>query len=416
MINLRLFQSLQMREYIIKSLVYAILPIGFCLLLVKGCSTEMPSDAPPPPQVEVVSVTARTVPDEPEFIGQTEAFRPVEIRSQVSGIITEVYFLEGRNVKKGDKLYLIDPVPFNAVYQAMKAKVAQQKARLVQVKQHLARVRPLLEKQAVSQKDVDDAVAEVLSAEAALEAAQNDLIKAKFDLDNTLIYAPVKGRIGRSNYYEGQLISAQTTLLTTIDQLDPLYVTVNVPESYLLRRRRELAEEKVQRPDIFQLHGVMTFSDGSVYPEEGVLDFAAVTLSPETGTLQGRFKFPNPEGDYSPGQSYYYPGQFVKIRVKGIVRPNAILIPQRAVHQSPAGSFVYVINEEDVAEFRPVKASTWYDNDWLIESGLHPGERVVVEGFHRIQPGIQVSVVTNRHGNTAALNNGSDKNSSREIP
>lgn len=390
--------------------------IGLCLLLVNGCSTDTPTEAPaPPPQVEVITVATRTVPDEPEFIGQTEAFRPVEIRSQVSGIIKEIYFTEGRNVKKDDQLYLIDPVPFNAIYQAMKAKVAQQKARLVQVKQHLARVQPLLEKQAVSQKDVDDAVAEVLSAEAALEAAQNDQVKAKFDLDNTLIYAPVKGRIGRSLNYEGHLISAQTTLLTTIDQLDPMYVTVNVPESYLLRRRRELAEKKVQRPDIFQLHGVMTFSDGSVYPEEGILDFAAVTLSPETGTLQGRFKFPNPEGDFLPGQSYFYPGQFVKIRVKGIVRPNAILIPQRAVQQSPAGSFVYVIDKEDKAEFRSVKASTWYGKEWLIDSGLHPGERVVVEGFHRIQPGIQVSVITAKNETTATSNNGLNKNSAREI-
>ncbi len=371
--------------------------VGLCLMLVNGCSTDEPTDASvPPPEVEVITVTARTVPDEPEFIGQTEAFRPVEIRSQVSGIIKEIYFTEGRNVKKDDKLYLIDPVPFNAIYQAMKAKVAQHKARLVQVKQNLARVKPLLEQQAVSQKDVDDAVADVLSEEAALEAAQNDLVKAKFDLDNTLIYAPVKGRIGRSHYYEGQLISAQTTLLNTVDQLDPMYVTVNVPESYLLRRRRELAEDKVQRPDIFQLYGVMTFSDGSVYPEEGILDFAAVTLSSETGTLQGRFKFPNPEGDLSPGQSYFYPGQFVKVRVKGIIRPDAILIPQRAVQQSPAGSFVYVIDEENKVEFRSVKASTWYGDEWLIESGLHPGERVVVEGFHRIQPGSQVTVTSKK--------------------
>ncbi len=389
--------------------------IGLCLTLTQGCSVDDPIDvSPPPPQVEVITVTARTVPDEPEFIGKTEAFRPVEIRPQVSGIIKQVFFTEGRNVKQGDKLYLIDPVPFNAIYQAMKAKVAQHKARLIQVEQNLARVRPLLEQQAVSQKDVDDAVAEVLSAEAALDAAQNDQVKAKFDLDNTLIYAPVKGRISRSNYYEGQLISAQTTLLNTIDQLDPMYVTVNVPESYLLRRRRELAEDKVQRPDIFQLLGVMTFSDGSVYPEKGILDFAAVTISSATGTLQGRFKFSNPEGDFLPGQSYFYPGQFVKIRIQGIIRPNAILIPQRAVQQSPAGSFVFVIDEESKVEFRSVKASTWYGNEWLIESGLEPGERVVVEGFHRIQPGVRVSAVS--YEQAASSNNLPSEQSSQKTP
>jgi membrane fusion protein, multidrug efflux system len=366
------------------------------LILLTGCSEKAPAPPPPTPQVEVITVATQTVPDEPEFIGQTEAFRPVEIRPQVTGIIKKVFFTEGRNVKEGDKLYLIDRVPFNAAYLSGKAKVAQAQARLVQAEQEVARVKPLLEEQAVSQKNVDDAVAEMLGARAALEAAQSDLIKAKFDLDNTLITAPVNGRIGRSHFYEGRLVSAQTTLLATIDQLDPMYVNVNVPESYLLRRRRELAEHKVQRPDIFQLHGVMTFSDGSVYPEEGILDFADVSLRPETGTLQGRFTFPNPEGGFSPGQSYFYPGQFVKIRLKGYIRTDAILIPQRAVQQGPKGSFVYVIDKENKAELRLIRASTWHEKEWLIEDGLHPGERVVVEGFHRIQPGVQVNAIPYR--------------------
>lgn len=377
---------------------------GLVLLLLTGCAEKSVTDASPPaPQVEVITVTTRTIEDEPEFIGQTEAFRPVEIRSQVSGIIEKVFFVEGRNVKKGDRLYLIDPVPFNAIYLSSKARVAQAQARLNQAKQDLARVKPLLEKQAVSKKNVDDAEAEVLAAKAALEAAQNDLIKAKFDMDNTLISAPVDGRIGRSHFYEGQLISAQTSLLTTIDQLDPMYVNVSVPESYLLRRRRELAEHKIQRPGIFHLRGVMTFSDGSVYPEEGVLDFADVALRPETGTLQGRFKFPNPEGRESPGQSYFYPGQFVKIRLKGYIRTNAILVPQRAVQQAPTGSFVFVIDEEAKAELRPVQATAWHGNEWLIEEGLHAGERIVVEGFHRILPGSRVNAIPSRKENISAV-------------
>lgn len=363
------------------------------LILLAGCSEKAPAPPPPVPQVEVITVTTRTIPDEPEFIGQTEAFRPVEIRPQVTGIIREVFFTEGRNVKKNDQLYLIDPVPFKATYLSGKARVAQAQARLVQAEQDLARVRPLLEQQAVSRKNVDDAVADMSGAKATLEAAQSDLVKAKFDLDNTLITAPVNGRIGRSHFYEGRLVSAQTTLLTTIDQLDPMYVNVSVPETYLLRRRRELAEHRVQRPDIFKLHGVMTFSDGSVYPEEGILDFSDVSLRPATGTLQGRFTFPNPEGGFSPGQSYFYPGQFVKIRLKGYIRPDAILIPQRAVQQGPTGSFVYVIDKEDKAELRPIQASKWHEKEWLIDDGLHPGERVVVEGFHRIQPGVQVNAI-----------------------
>ena len=383
------------RSFIVQS------SIGVILTLLGGCTDKSaPASSQPTPQVEVVTVTPRTVPDEPEFIGRTEAFRPVEIRAQITGIIQKIFFTEGRNISRGDKLYLIDPVPFRAAYLSAKGRVAQAQARLLQAEQDVARVKPLLEEQAVSRKDVDDAIAQNLAARATLESAQSDLVKAEFDLGNTLITAPVNGRIGRSRYYEGRLISAQTDLLTTIDQLDPMYVNISVPESYLLRRRRELAEHKVARPDIFQLRGVMTFSDGSIYPEEGVLDFADVGLRTETGMLQGRFVFPNPEGNLSPGQSYLYPGQFVKIRLKGYIRTDAILIPQRAVQHGPKGAFVYVIGKDSKAEQRTIDATAWYGDEWLVEGGLQPGEQLVVEGFHRIQPGIQVNAVPSRNTNS----------------
>lgn len=369
--------------------------IGLFICLAIGCADkpEADSSASSVPQVEVITIKTQSIADEPEFIGQAQSFRPVEIRSQVSGIIKQIFFTEGRNIKKGDRLYLIDPVPFKAAYQRNQANVAQAKVRLKQAQQDLARVRPLLEKKAVSKKNIDDAEAEVHAAKAILNAAQNELTKAKFDLDNTLITSPVNGRIGRSQFYEGRLIEAQESLLTTVTQLDPMYVNVNVPESYLLRRRRELVERKIESPDLFQLRGEMTFSDGTVYPEEGVLDFAGVTLRPETGTLQGRFRFPNPDGKGEPGHSYFLSGQFVKVRVKGYIRHNAILIPQRAVHQGPKGSFVFVINEEDKVEPRPVLATSWHGKEWLIENGLNPGERVAVEGFFRILPGIKVNAV-----------------------
>jgi len=230
--------------YLYRYVAVCVVPAAIVGIL--GCKENAGSAPPPPPtpQVEVVTVIARTVPDEPEFIGQAEASRPVEIRSQVTGILKAVLFLEGREIKKGEKLYQIDPVPFEAAYKSAQARIAEAEARLVQAKQDLARVKPLLVEQAVSQKDVDDAIAEDLAAKAALQRAQADLIKAKFDFDNTVITAPIKGLIERSRYYEGRLVSAQTDLLTVINRIDPMYVVVNMPASKNFTRRHARVRDK----------------------------------------------------------------------------------------------------------------------------------------------------------------------------
>lgn len=352
-----------------------------------GCKQEAVSTpARPIPEVEVMTVTAQTVPDEPELIGQAESSRPVEIRSQVTGIIKERYFTEGRDVKQGDHLYQIDPVPFRAAMASARAKVAQAEARVVQARQNLTRVKPLLAEQAVSQKDVDDAVAEDLAAKASLEAAKADLVKAQFDLSNTLITAPIDGLIERTRVYEGRLVSAQTDLLTVIHQVDPMYVIVSAPENFVLKRRRERATKKVQGAGVYELKGVITFADGSTYPHEGLLDLLDVGLSTTTGTLDVRVVFPNPE-------RALLPGQFVTVRFLGAVRTGAILVPQRAVQQGPKGSVVFVVGEGDKVEVRDITAASWRGNQWLVEEGLKAGERVVVEGMHRIMPGAPVKPI-----------------------
>jgi membrane fusion protein (multidrug efflux system) len=353
--------------------------LGFGLL---GRSKEAGSaPTPPVPEVAVMTVTTQTIPDEPEFIGQAESSRPVEIRSQVTGIIKERFFTEGREVKKGDRLYRIDPVPFQAAAVSAKAMVAQAEARLMQARQNLERVKPLVAEQAVSRKDLDDAVAEELAAKAALESAKGQLVKARFDFDSTLIIAPITGMIERTRVYEGRLVSAQTDLLTIIHQVDPMYVNVSFPESYLLQLRRELAEKKVQNHS--QLKGAITFSDGTTYPQEGVLAFDDVVYRVETGSREGRFVFPNPE-------RLLLPGQFVKVRVIGYTRTDAVLVPQRAVQQGPKGPIVYVVGAGDKVEVRDVQATSWQGSQWLIEAGLHAEERVVVDGIQRIMPGAQV--------------------------
>ena len=376
------------------------LTVGFLcaeILSLSGCKKEAAStQAPPTPEVEVMTVSAQNVPDEPEFIGQAEASRVVEIRSQVTGIIKDRFYEEGRDVKKGDRLYQIDPIPFRAAVLSAQAKVSQAEARLMQAKQNLNRVKPLVQEQAVSQKDLDDAVAEELSARGTLEGAKGELVKAKFDLDNTHINAPIDGLIERTRYYEGRLVTAQSDLLTIIHQVDPMYVIVSAPESFLLKRRRDIASKRVQEPDIYKLRGVITFSDGTIYPHEGILDFAAVGLQIETGSRDTRVTFPNPD-------RVLLPGQFVKVRFKGSVKNDVILVPQRAVQQGPSGSVVYVIGEGDKIAIRDVKAAGWQGNQWLIEDGLRTGDRVVVDGMQRLAPGAQVKPVAMASAGSQAM-------------
>ena len=366
------------------------------LFLFTGCKQEADSmPAPEVPQVEIITVQTQTVPDEPEFIGRAEASRPVEIRSQVTGILKAVLYPEGRDVKKGDRLYQIDPVPFKAAVAGAKAKIAQAEARVVQAKQDLARVKPLLAEQAVSQKDVDDAIAEELSANAAMEGAKADLIKAQFDLDNTLITAPITGIIERSRYYEGRLVSAQTDLLTIIHRVDPMYVVVNVPETFILKRRRDIEAKRITHPGVYHLRGRLTLMDGTAYPHEGVLDLLEPGLRTETSAREVRITFPNP-------QRTLLPGQFVKARFTGDTKTDAVLVPQRAVLQGPQGPFVYVVNRDEKVEIRDVVASDWKGDQWLIDTGLAAGDRVVVNGLMKIGPGAPVKsvpwVATNTSG------------------
>jgi len=357
------------------------------LLGLPGCKQEAASTpARPVPEVPVVTVSSVTMPDEPEFIGQTEASRPVEIRSQVTGILKERFFTEGRDVKRGDRLYQIDPIPFKAAMSSANARVAQAEARLVQAKQNSARVKPLLAEQAVSQKDVDDAVAEEMAAKAALEGAKGDQMKAKFDLDNSLITAPISGRIERSRLYEGRLISAQTDLLTTIHQLDPMYVNASAPETFVLKRFRDRATHRIQGATLYELRGVITFTDGTTYAHEGKFDLLEVGVRSATGTRDFRVIFPNPN-------NVLFPGQFVKVRILGAVRTGVILVPQSAVQQGPKGPIVFVVGPDNKVEIRPVLATSWRGSQWSIEDGLLEGERVVIAGFHMIAPGASVKTV-----------------------
>ena len=356
-------------------------------LVLSGCKGEVQSSpAPQVPEIGVITVTPTSVPDEPEFIGQAEASRIVEIRSQVTGIIQERYFQEGREIKKGEKLYRIDDVPFRAAFASATGRVSQSEARLVQANQNLARVKPLLAEHAVSQKDYDDAVAEQLAAKASLDTAKGDWIKAKFDLNNTVIVAPITGLVERTRVYEGRLVSAQTDLLTIIHQIDPMYVVVNAPEAFLLRRQEDIAAARIQHPGVYKLTGTLIFLNGKTYSHDGTLDLLDVGLRSDTGERPARVTFPNHDG-------VIIPGQFVTVRFHGVSRSSVMLIPQRAVLQGAKGPIVYVVSRDNKVEIRDVKATAWKGNQWLVEEGLASGEQVVVDSLQRIVPDSTVKPV-----------------------
>ncbi len=358
-------------------------------LLAVGCRNEEP---PPPvprvaPEVTFVEVRPQDVPFEGEWIGQSEAYRTVEIRSQVTGIIKERYFTEGTDVKKGARLYLIDPVPFRAALNSAKAKVAQAEARLTQASQNVARLKPLLPDRAVSRKDVDDAVSEELSAKANVEAAKAELDKAEFDLNNTLIVAPMAGRVDKSKLPEGRLVSAQTDLLTTIQRLDPMYVNWTFPESQVLEWLKGTASGKIQDTAQDKIRVVAVFNDGTVYPREGLFNFSDVRFKSDTGAIDARAEFPNPDKDK------FFAGQFVKVRLKGLKLLGAYLVPQRAVQQGPKGPMVMIVGSGDKVDSKAVKATAWLGDQWLVEQGLTPGDRVIVDGLQSVMPGMAVRPV-----------------------
>jgi membrane fusion protein, multidrug efflux system len=342
-----------------------------------------------PPEVQVITLVAQTVADEPEFLGETEASRVVEIRSQVTGLLKERFYKEGRDIKKGQKLYEIDQIPFQAAVHSAEANIDQAQARLVQARQNRARLQPLLEENAVSRKDVDDAIAEDLAAKAALNRAKADLVKAKFDLDNTRIVAPIDGRVERSRVHEGRLITAQSDLLTVLHQLDPIYVNGSAPEVFVLRRIQDRLDKKIlyfDTSDPYQMKAIMTLADGATYAHQGQLEVLEVGMRAATGGLDFRVVFPNPD-------KRLLPGQFVKVHMVGAKRPNMMLVPQQAVQQGLKGSFVYIVGPESKVAPRNIRTMNWQRDQWMVESGIEQGERIVVEGIQRIRPGIQVKAI-----------------------
>lgn len=371
-----------------KRALASLLAIPLVLSILSGCQPRdaQPPGGMPPAQVGVVTVTPRSVPVSFEYTGRTAGFRDVEVRARVTGILLKRHYQEGGAVKAGQLLFEIDPAPFRAALDKAEAELARAEADLARATLDAARLGPLHEAKAVSRKEFDDAVAGESIARAQVLAARAQVAEARLNLGYTRVVAPISGVSGRAAQSEGSLVSAQeATLLTTISQVEPMYALFGVADGELLKLEREAAAGRLKLPRDGRFKARLKLADGSVHAREGEVDFSDNRVDPATGTVEGRARFANPDARLRPGQ-------FVRVILSGATRPDAILLPQRAVMEGPAGKFVYVVNGEGKAEARPVEAGDWLGDDWLIHAGLAAGERVIVDGALKVMPGAPVQV------------------------
>jgi membrane fusion protein (multidrug efflux system) len=364
----------------------ALLSFTALALMLAGCKPagSAPGDRPPP-EVAVVTVQPQSIPATFEYVGQTAGSREVEVRARVAGILQKRNYREGGSVKAGESLFTIDPAPFQTALAKADADVASSEARLAQAKRNAARLKPLLEAKAVSQKEYDDAASAEQVAEADLKSARAKLDEAKLNLGYTGVEAPVYGIASRALRSEGSYVSGPDVLLTTVSQIDPMYVLFGVSDSERLKLNSDVRAGRLTLPRDGQFEVTVKLSDGSVYARPGRLNFSDVRISGATGTSEARAELPNPSGQL-------HPGEFVRVSLKGAQRPNAILVPQRAVLEGPKGKFVYVVNAEGKAEPRSVELGDWSADTWIVTSGLAGGDRVIVDGVMKIGPGTPVKV------------------------
>jgi membrane fusion protein (multidrug efflux system) len=357
------------------------------VLAVAACQPRaQPTAQAPVPEVAVMTVEPQTVPVTFEYVGQTAGSREVEVRARVTGILVKRNYREGAQVRAGQSLFTIDPAPFQAAANRAEAELASAEARLAQASRNAARLKPLYEAKAVSQKDYDDAVSARDIAAADVKSARARLTESRLSLGYTKVEAPITGIASRAMRSEGNLVHGPDVLLTTVTQVDPMYVNFGVPGTEQLRLQHDLEAGRLVLPKDGKFEVTVKLGDGSAYTKPGTLDFTDVRVSTQTGTSDARAELPNPEG-------LLQPGQFVRVQLAGAARPNAILVPQRAVLEGPKGKFVYVVNAESKAEARPVEVGEWMGDAWTINSGLKAGDKVVVDGVMKIGPGAPVKAV-----------------------
>jgi membrane fusion protein (multidrug efflux system) len=342
----------------------------------------------PPIPVTAVRIEPQTVPVNFEYVGVAESSHIVEIRARVEGYLESINYKEGALVHSGDLLFVLDQRPFIAAVEEARGNLAREEALLWNAQQIKNRMVPLYDQNAISQKDLDDAIAGELSAQASVDIADANVYKADVNLSYTNIAAPVTGMASRAIFREGALISpGPNDLMTQIYVIDPMWVNFSVSDLDILKARDEMKQKLLTFPKNKDFEITIVLADGSLLPGSGYIDFLNPAIQQSTGTMLVRSVIPNP--DY-----LIKPGQFVRVILKGAYRENATLVPQSAVVQGASGSFVYVINSTGEIEARPVILGDWYLDYWMINSGLKSGDVVVAEGVNRIRVGSKVTITS----------------------
>jgi len=354
-------------------------------LVVAAC--DKPPGPPPkgPADVTVMTVTPRDTPISFQFVGQTQSSREVEIRARVDGFLEKRLYTEGDLVQVNQPLFQMDRKPFEAALQSAKGQLSQQQAALQVAEETLARVKPLAEQNALSKRDLDDSVGNVDKSRAAVFAAQGQVQTAELNLSYTTISSPLKGLSSSAKLQEGSYVSAANSLLTYVAQLDPMWVNFSVSENEQLRYRDSVQKDLLRLPRDNNFEVEVILADGTVYPNKGRISFADPSFSKETGTFLVRAVLANPKGQLKPGQ-------FVKVLVQGALRPNGILVPQRAVQQGAKSHFVWVVGKDGKAEQRVVDVGAWNGDDWFINQGLRGGDQIVVDGAIRVAAGAPLKI------------------------
>jgi len=368
---------------------FACLGVALVALAAAGCSKEAPPPQRPVPEVTVVAIKPQDIPYTPNFVAQTESSQQVNIVARVSGFLDRIAYQEGQLVKEGQLLFQLDPKPFQAQLEAARGELQSQQARFTTAQANLGRVKPLAQQNALSQADLDKAQGEFDSAKAAVFSAQAKVTEAELNLGYATIRSPVTGLASRALQRQGAFVNAmsESANLTYVAAVDPIWVTFSVSQNLAAKWRDETNSGRIVQPKNRDYEVEVVLPDGTRYPNRGKINFADPSFSQDTGSFMVRAALPNPKRELQPGM-------FVTAYARGAIRPNAIVVPQLAVQQGSNGHLVYVIKQDGTAEVRPVVVGDYYgEKDIVVASGLHAGDRVVVEGVLRVIPGQPVKIV-----------------------